>query len=156
MPSETDLGWAAGFLEGEGSFGFNGKRGGSGTPSIQAAQVQEWPLLRLKELFGGTVSCYPPRKPQHSPYHQWSRCGGAAMAIMQRLLPLMSPKRQEQILVALDKANARRGRLWALGQRKPLCLRGHQRTPDNLTPRLGCRTCERGRHRLARANRKAA
>lgn len=53
--SLVQLGWAAGFLEGEGSF-TNG-----GSPCVSAGQVQREPLERLSALFGGRISQRAPK-----------------------------------------------------------------------------------------------
>src|SRR5262249_16159364 len=63
--SSGDLRWAAGFLEGEGSF--------SCRSSLQvcATQVQTWPLERLRDLFGGAISTNGRRRPGHSLCSSW-------------------------------------------------------------------------------------
>src|SRR6266542_3107809 len=50
-PTSIDLGWAAGFLEGEGSFSSNQHK----SPWVEASQVNRSPLLKLKRLFGGRI-----------------------------------------------------------------------------------------------------
>jgi len=51
-PTPNGLHWAAGFLEGEGTFGFRGA-----TATIHAAQTENpAPLGRLLALFGGSVT----------------------------------------------------------------------------------------------------
>jgi hypothetical protein len=49
QPSMIDIGWIAGFLEGEGCFT-------KGRPNIAASQVQKQPLVRLVSLVGGDLN----------------------------------------------------------------------------------------------------
>lgn len=91
-PTKVDLAWAAGFLEGEGYFG----------KALRAAQVQREPLERLLAIFGGSIAYYPPDgKPNHQGHFRWSACGARARGIMMTLFLFMSPRRQEQITLAL-------------------------------------------------------
>ena len=94
-PSLIDLHWAAGFLEGEGSFQFPHR--------VSASQVQEEPLLRLREMFGGKIGITkrPESKPNQKDCHSWNTSGSRARGIMMTLYPLMSTKRKEQIKQAL-------------------------------------------------------
>jgi len=87
-----DLAWAAGFLEGEGSF--------SGRSRVSASQVQREPLDRLASLFGGTVRERKDRtsRPWHQQQlHQWDVSGARARGVMLTLYPMMSQRRQQQI-----------------------------------------------------------
>lgn len=91
-PTLRDLSWAAGFLEGEGSFFKSNK-----SEYVQADQVQQEPLLRLKILFGGTI-----RDPvSYSPAFRWSISGPRARGVMLTLFTMLSPRRKEQIKRAL-------------------------------------------------------
>lgn len=97
-PTTRDLAWAAGFLEGEGTFGFY-----SHSQSIRAPQVQREPLERLQRFFGGTVTA------RKNPYlNVWTVCGPRARGVMLTLYVMMSPRRREQIKAALGghRANA--------------------------------------------------
>lgn len=51
MPTETDLAWAAGFIDGEGSVGIYGKS----DRRIGASQSMREPLDKLASMFGGNV-----------------------------------------------------------------------------------------------------
>jgi hypothetical protein len=88
--------WAAGFLEGEGSFLLNRNR-----VRIVAGQKEREPLERLKALFGGSI-CWSPS----GPIHYWNLSIGAKEQ-MQLLRPLMSSRRQGQIDKALAESAAR-------------------------------------------------
>jgi len=118
-----DLYWAAGFLEGEGSFSSSGNR-----LCVNAAQVQKVPLLRIKSLFGGSIGV----RKQH-PSHKggtifhWDVFSSRAVGVMMTLFNLMSPKRQEQILKRL--------KIWKSSKPHPKhrthCPRGHKFTKFN-------------------------
>lgn len=89
--------WAAGFLEGEGSFSGGGTHGYG---RVSAPQVQRWPLEQLQKLFGGTIADY---REKRNTYHWWVT-GSRARGVMMTLYSLVSPKRQEQIRAALHSA----------------------------------------------------
>lgn len=103
-PTFADLGWAAGFLEGEGSFMLQGN-----SQRVCASQVQREPLDRLQQLLGGAITKKIQRsaKPNHQPQQSWYVSGPRARGIMMTIYSFMSPKRQEQIKRALGE------KLWA-------------------------------------------
>lgn len=92
-PTTRDLEWAAGFLEGEGSF--DRRTGKKNSGRVQAYQVNFEPIGRLLALFGGAAKKY-----RQAGWY-WYACGSRARGIMMTLYPLMSARRQEQIRVAL-------------------------------------------------------
>ena len=108
-PTIRDLAWAAGFLEGEGSFhGHPGIPRGSDRPrrgsasSVRAMQVNREPLDRLRELFGGHVSFRDRVQDRrrdgrkHSGAFTWSVSGARARGVAMTLYPFLSRRRQEQ------------------------------------------------------------
>jgi len=102
-PSQRDLGWAAGFLEGEGCFQTGkGRDGRSRSITVTATQVQKEPCERLSAMFGGPVRQY-----KHSagsrgqPFYRWTIHGTRARGVMLTLFSLMSPRRKQQIRAAL-------------------------------------------------------
>ena len=106
--------WAVGFIEGEGSF--SATRNGKGLKmAIEVAQVQRQPLEHLLQLFGGII--YGPKmgkhkkNPKHSPFYEWRVCGGQALHVMLEVFEFMSPRRQQQILVAIDRWSEWKGKL---------------------------------------------
>ena len=134
MLSDRDLGWAAGFLEGEGTF-YSGHGIG-----VTAAQVQREPLERLQRLFGGKISRrLDHRKITHHPCHKWYTSGFRAAAIMMTVYSLMSPKRQEKIYKALAqwKASEVDNRL------KKRCPKGHLLRGVRKDGRRYCLACVR-------------
>jgi hypothetical protein len=102
-PSTRDLEWAAGFLEGEGTF-FCANR----SHGIQVSQVNGEPLGRLKKLFGGYISLLQGKGPKQNDFLKWSACGARARGVMMTLYPLLSQKRQGQILKALTANTSRK------------------------------------------------
>lgn len=91
-PSRDDLLWAAGFLEGEGSFTYHGR-----TLRIEAEQNEREPLDRLREMFGGwTIS-----RPRPRMTHRWYAGGARARGVMMTLYSLMFTRRRKQIAEAL-------------------------------------------------------
>lgn len=106
--AEIDYAWAAGFLEGEGSF--CGKNGTDPRPRVSAGQRERDPLQRLFTLFGGAI--YDSIK-QERPYYTWLLRGQTGRDLMLKLLPLMSVRRQEQIRAALAiDLPKRHSRVW--------------------------------------------
>ena len=92
-PTIRDIAWAAGFLEGEGSFA---SRGGT----VNAVQVNTEPLHRLQELFGGSIYFDDKRtqkNPNWQPVSAWSVSGARARGFAMTIYSLMSSRRQEQI-----------------------------------------------------------
>ena len=93
------LGWIAGFLEGEGYFGIGD--GGRSGATVRVTQVQREPLERLQDLLGGSVKPRLP-KPPHSPAHVWTLCGKHAVGLMMTIYGMMSPRRKDKIKKVLD------------------------------------------------------
>ncbi len=100
-----DLAWAAGFLEGEGSFYANNSvRWPRPVPTVKATQVDRECLERLKTLYGGSVSTDDRTKPGRDTdgctrkvQYEWRISGRRAVDFMQVVYPLMSARRREQI-----------------------------------------------------------
>lgn len=95
-PTTTDLAWAAGFLEGEGSF-----QKSNGTQGVCASQVQRDPLERLQNLLGGQIYVVREADSRNQRVYRWAVSGARARGIMMTLFTFMSPRRREQITCAL-------------------------------------------------------
>ena len=101
-PTKADLDWAAGFLEGEGSFGHYGKTSlHNGSERVSAAQKQEECLYRLARLFGGRVGKYRKENIRGRIFCYWQINGTLARGLMMTLFPLLSKWRRKQITQAL-------------------------------------------------------
>ncbi len=108
MISTRDLEWAAGFLEGEGSFSSTSSIAGNTEldrkryfhQRISAVQVNPDPLGRLKSLFGGNISLTAARGKSKEIFC-WSVGGAKARGVMLTLYTLLSDRRKNQIEVAL-------------------------------------------------------
>lgn len=151
MISTLDIAWAAGFLEGEGSFLYY--KGTS--PSVTAAQNQKEPLDRLVKLFGGHLWLKPPTGFSKLPIWTWKLPARRSMEVAMTLYVLMSPKRQEQIESMIRQWRAARL------MRVPgdmICTRGHPLTGYNAQRVKGkylhCRTCKNDLKRQRRAEAK--
>lgn len=94
-PTMADLHWAAGFLEGEGTF-IN-----SGNIQIHASQTHEHePIYKLQKLFGGTIIIKKAIRNIKSQL-RWSACGVRARGVALTLYSLLSPRRKNQIVKML-------------------------------------------------------
>lgn len=152
MISTLDLKWAAGFMEGEGSFLWVG--GGAETNYRERARVvayqnQAWPLEEMRRIFGGKIY----RSSTRTDNKTWVIDGRMAVQIMMTLYAAMSPRRQEQIRKALAQ--------WRKRPPEPKyrthCPRGHALTEDNVihmrTGRM-CRICKLMSDRVSKQLRK--
>ena len=97
MVTVPDIAWAAGFLEGEGSFGRTRT-----CVHVEATQVNREPLDRLQNLFGGTVRTFRREAVKGTVYHRWDYYGQKAVGLMMTVFFLMSQKRKDKIIVALS------------------------------------------------------
>jgi len=96
-PTEEDLIWAAGFLEGEGYFAAC-----YSTPKVTAAQVNPEPLAKLLMLFGGSVCLYKrSKRKQIQPIWVWGAYGIRAKLVSVALYPYLSEYRKLQVRQAL-------------------------------------------------------
>lgn len=136
MIAIRDLAWAAGFLEGEGSF--NSQR----SPRVSAAQVQREPLERLQALFGGRIAFRRTTAGfKKGTIWVWALSVGPSVEVMMTLWTFMSPRRRGQIEAALE--NWKQGR--HLRRRNAThCIHGHELAGHNamqLNGRIRCREC---------------
>jgi hypothetical protein len=138
-----DLYWAAGFLEGDGSFQY------SGGPYVSATQVNREPLQRLKRAFGGTIATQSRKRPVTRTYGVWTLHGTKAIELMARLFPLMSPERRYQVQAVLGLYLSRP----VHPAHRTHCPQGHRYDKDNTIFSKGkrsCRSCQIIRKRTRR------
>jgi hypothetical protein len=108
-----EIGWIAGFLEGEGCFQVLGRK--NKTPRIDTCQVDIGPIDRLHDRFGGHMwqedrgGVYGRYTGNRQPLWKWYITGSPAIQIMMTIWPLVGIKRREEIekVIAIWKdANA--------------------------------------------------
>lgn len=90
-PSQEDIAWAAGFLEGEGCFGAKVRATGV-YGSINAGQVNREPLERLQAMFGGSI-----RPAANGTIFVWAVAGELSRAAVRLVYPWLSRRRQAQV-----------------------------------------------------------
>ena len=153
----NEIYWAAGFVEGEGSFSSAapGKQGNSA--SVRVGQTQLQPLERLRALWGGSIYRMKPNIGlRRRPLWQWAISGRTAAGVAMLLYVLMSPARQVQIRVMLAR--------WKQRALKPglrtHCPRGHPYdfvflvTGKRRYRGRGCRRCRAAQSRASYRRRK--
>lgn len=97
-PTESDVAWVAGFLEGEGHFRRSySSRDRHGTEQVSAGQVDREPLYKLQELFGGGIHIKKRSKWGMNDIFYWQVTGERARVLMRAVEPLMSARRRDQI-----------------------------------------------------------
>jgi len=95
-PTTTDIHWAAGIYEGEGT---SAKTGGSQVTVV--GQKDPWILFRLRAMFGGRVS-----KESSREMWRWVISGARGRGFLMTIYGLLSPRRQQQVRIALGKEAA--------------------------------------------------
>lgn len=104
IPTEVDIAWVAGFLEGEGHFRRStSARNRFGSEAVSAAQVNPEPLYRLQEFFGGGIYAKKRSKWGMNDILEWKVSGERARILMRAVEPLMSMRRREQIRWAFSR-----------------------------------------------------
>lgn len=134
--------WAAGFLEGEGHFGYQASGRKRGTPVVAVGQNNREPLDRLLRVFPQLRPTTPQLTSAGNTHHE-VRCAGAAAAmVMAEVLPHMSERRADQIRAAMERFDLdERERAW----KREHCPKGHSNFGYRARPRPGryCKTCQR-------------
>jgi len=142
-----ELYWAAGFLEGEGTFPWRKKP--NNQFAIYANQVDPESLYRLKQHWGGYI--YGPLKRGHQPFFVWYLGGPNAAAFAMMLYPLLTGRRQEKIKFALAEWR----KVPFNGRHKERCNRGHSLADARvINGSRHCHQCAILRNRKYRAARK--
>lgn len=100
-PSETDLAYAAGLIDGEGTISVSeyAVRADRRSPQfrwhVSVMLTDARPLVWLARTFGGTVHSYPPRKPGHQGVSYWRLSNRRAAVFCELLLPYLQIKREQ-------------------------------------------------------------
>jgi len=132
-------------LDGEGSFTTHVRKSRNERKvRVSACQAQEWPLLKLRSLFGGYIMSVSARSLSpltKKPLWRWELNGKYAAALSMTLYTLLSPRRQDQVKKLLAA--------WCASGRKPKthCPQGHAFDALNTYLYLGkyrmCKQCRR-------------
>ena len=156
---DTELAWAAGFYDGEGSTTTNGRH-----VVMAVGQVDPRPLLRLQDALGGCGhlnQTWPPNRRSRgwSPIWVWRLTRSEEIqAALNALWPYLSEPKREQALATISKAG---GFTPARGD-GTRCHRGHPLYGPNVYlasrrsgPQAGtiakqCRQCKADRRAAAR------
>lgn len=106
MTRQTDLAWAAGFVDGEGCFSM--KRRSHGTRfgfRFTVNQIDRRPLDRLAKILGRGVVKGPriSKSAKHSPVWRLDISGKHAITIYELLEPYLSEPKREQAIRVLDQ-----------------------------------------------------
>lgn len=95
--TEAEIGWGAGFFDGEGCIGIH-----SNTRSVRltvmVAQVDRRPLDEMARLFGGKVYGPYSNGPGRAAYCQWARHGKGAAEFLKIVAPHLRSKAEQAAL----------------------------------------------------------
>lgn len=94
-PTSLDIAWAAGIYEGEGHCGRR--------YYAEVTQKDGWVPQRLAELFGGAAE---QTAFKHGIYWRWWITGTRARGFLMTIYMFLSPRRKEQVRIALRGQNA--------------------------------------------------
>lgn len=117
MNTDTDIAWAAGFLDGEGCFTLTKQSGKTHESQralhISASQVRLEPLVKLEELFGGKVKKHSRKTMKGTTIYVWLLGQNARKVevFLPQVIPYMVVKKREaEILLDFASTIRRRGR----------------------------------------------
>lgn len=160
MPDELQLAWAAGFLDGDGSFGTVLVRStGRVRPHISAAQAgTDAPLRVLLELFGGNLATLKKPTSSGNTVYQWHVRSSEKIAVaIEQLLPHLVVKHEaaSALLATIRSWQAdpnRRQRLRRLTPEAVAEIRSSTESSRVLAERFGVHrsTIWEHRHRVER------
>ena len=100
MPSETDLAWAAGIIDGEGCITIT--RAG-GQLRVMVANTDLRMLHKLRELFGGNISRKKTYRAHYKPQWFWQLCAKDAAGALNAMLPYLVTKADQAELGLLSR-----------------------------------------------------
>jgi len=110
MGTKTELAWAAGFFDGEGTICHRIDKRPGRAPCLQfhMEQVDPRPLVRFAAAVGweGGMSQRAPRGGGRQAIYRIAMGHAAAVRTMQLLWPYLSEPKREQLLAAIDRIEA--------------------------------------------------
>lgn len=108
MPTEADVAWCAGFLDGEGSFLLSKVTGTDRRKAtISADQIEREPLDKLARTIGGTVSGPVRRTSAGSPIYRWIMRGDLRVSLPLLLPHLVVKRRRAELILEHAKTFSR-------------------------------------------------
>jgi len=96
---DTELAWAAGFIDGEGSFGIQRQKGKKDIAYLQAGQTDREVLDRLQATIadGKVYGPYTPRRKNDQPYYYYRLTGNKRVEEAGlKIYPWLSSRKKEQ------------------------------------------------------------
>lgn len=139
-PTDTEIAWAAGLFEGEGSISLMQQRGRKSVSIIVHLGTTDQDIAaRFHAIVGvGNITIRERENPRHKRQWIWQ---AAAIADVRHVVRLLAPwlgmrrsARVHEVLAAYDKAPARR-------VSKTHCPHGHEFTAENTMRVSGSRRC---------------
>jgi hypothetical protein len=112
-PSDVDLAWSAGFLDGEGCFTLSintGKQDWNRRPIMNACQIRILPIAKLESLFGGVVRNPRSDRTSTGDHFQWQLSTKSMVVVIPWLLPYLTVKKEEAELVLAYAKTVKRSR----------------------------------------------
>jgi len=105
MSRETDLAWAAGFIDGEGTFYFKDSGSFGSSIILRVGQCEPTTLRRLQATFGGKVyGPYKPSSPLSKKVRYEFRLNGTKLrGVIKELWPYLSGPKRKQYNEAVAK-----------------------------------------------------
>lgn len=95
--NQTELGWIAGYLEGEGSFRLTSKGGiAAKVASTDGDVVKRAAMLMGSKRVHGPY-LYPSQRLSKKPYYSCETYGAGCVVLMRSILPLMGERRKAKI-----------------------------------------------------------
>lgn len=96
---DTDIAWAAGFIDGEGCLTLVKKRNGLQVV-LNVSQVELAPLYKLKDLFGGSIQKHGKETDKWRAAYMWVITGINAASVIKLIRPyLLVKNKQADILM---------------------------------------------------------
>lgn len=108
IPTDLELAWAAGVMDGEGCILVHAQSGRMGRHGVQGAPIHELrvvlvntnkPMLdRFQSWFGGAITKKKKRGTERRNIAEWRISGQRAAGVLSQLLPYLLVKREEALL----------------------------------------------------------
>lgn len=93
--TDAEIGWCAGFLDGEGCLSVHRTRTNKLTVQFRAVNVEPEPIERLQRILGGTVRCWGVRRPPRVPAWCWYCRSRDLEGVLTVLLPHLTVKHDQ-------------------------------------------------------------